>query len=71
MDCLQDATKVSTDVNCVSKKITCGELARCPGAGWREDRWEAPLAGPGLCGTCPWHSSVQCVLPGDAQLASR
>ncbi|XP_027992119.2 otoconin-90 [Eptesicus fuscus] len=29
MDCIQDATKVSTDVNCVSKKITCESRDPC------------------------------------------
>ncbi|XP_066122482.1 otoconin-90 [Saccopteryx bilineata] len=29
MDCLQDPTKVSTDVNCVSKKITCESRDPC------------------------------------------
>ncbi|XP_053517071.1 otoconin-90 [Artibeus jamaicensis] len=29
MDCLQDPTKISTDVNCVSKKITCESRDPC------------------------------------------
>ncbi|KAM8784512.1 otoconin-90 [Rhynchonycteris naso] len=29
MDCLQDPTKVSTDVNCISKKITCESRDPC------------------------------------------
>lgn len=41
MDCIQDSTRVSTDVNCASKKITCGEHLQVPG-GWRR----GPLRGP-------------------------
>ncbi|KAM5315098.1 otoconin-90 [Glossophaga mutica] len=29
MDCLQDPTKISTDVNCISKKITCESRDPC------------------------------------------
>lgn len=43
MDCIQDSTRVSTDVNCASKKITCGECLQVPG-GWRGgERGEARL----------------------------
>lgn len=50
MDCLQDPAKLSTDVNCVSKTITCGEhLPVSQGAGLRNDSSGVP--GPGLPGS--------------------
>ena len=49
MDCLQDPAKLSTDVNCVSKSITCGEhLQVSQEAGLRNISSE--ITGPGSQG---------------------
>lgn len=49
MDCLQDPAKLSTDVNCVSKSISCGEhLQVSQETGLRNDSSETP--GPGSQG---------------------
>ena len=46
MDCLQDPAKLSTDVNCISKSISCGErLQVSQETGLRNDSSETP--GPG------------------------
>lgn len=46
MDCLQDPAKLSTDVNCVSRTISCGErLQVSQETGLRNDSSETPGLG--------------------------
>lgn len=46
MGCLQDPAKLSTDVNCVSKSISCGEhLQVSQDTGLRNDSSETPDPG--------------------------